>query len=193
MHRALLVVAMSCAALSGLISGCFSPVQDDEIDALGPEVDGVEEDELHRYGQNCLACHGGYGDAPRFTLGGTVFATPNDDVPVAGAKIIVNDSAGQSIELTSNCAGNFYVEAEDFEAQFPLRVEIECPLPDGTSRRSVMGTRINRDGGCASCHANGPATADAPAQVYCVKEQPDPPFEVDQSCEGGPAAGGASE
>jgi hypothetical protein len=56
-----------------------------------------------------------------------------------------------------------------------------------------MGTRINRDGGCGSCHTHGPATSDAPAQVYCVEEQPDPPFEVDRDCEGGPAARGGDD
>ena len=99
------------------------------------------------------------------------------------------DGLGTTIPVVSNCAGNFYIDIEGWEAEFPLRVEVACPMPDGSIRRNVMGTRINRDGGCASCHERGVATADSPGQIFCAKTQPDPPFEIPASCEGGPLAG----
>ncbi len=181
-------IALACA-YAAVAAGCESPVQDEEIAAQGDEVAGVPEGPFHRYGQNCLACHGGYGPGPQFLLAGTVFATPDADIPVLGATVTVTDSAGTTIPVVSNCAGNFYIDIEGWEAEFPLRVEVACPMPDGSIRRNVMGTRINRDGGCASCHERGVATADSPGQIFCAKTQPDPPFEIPASCEGGPLAG----
>jgi hypothetical protein len=190
---------MRIAVLLGLSSfvavvaaaGCESPVEDAEIEAQGPEVEGLEEDEFHRYGQNCLACHGGYGPGPQWAFAGTVFATPNDDIPVQGAIVTMTDAAGQVFFRQTNCAGNFYIDAEVAEPVFPVHVEVECPIPGGdTTRRAVMGTRMNRDGGCAMCHDKGPATADSPGQVYCLPEQSDPPFEVPSDCPGGPAGTG---
>lgn len=182
-HHALL---LACSAAVCSLVACESPVQDEEIAAQGDEVDGLEESEYHRYGQNCLACHGGYGPGPLFAFAGTVFATPTADVPVQAARITITDSAGQTITRQSNCAGNFYLDAESFEPTFPVRVEVECTLPDGTIRRNVMGTRINRDGGCASCHSVGGPTADSPGQVYCLPEGVESEFEVPPDCPGGP-------
>lgn len=189
MNLRILTIPLIVAAIAG--GSCLSPVEDDEIEALGPEVDGIPEGPFHRYGQNCLACHGGYGGGPLFTIAGTVFATRTDDIPVQGAVITVTDALGVSYAVPSNCAGNFYIEADAYPAAFPLRVEVECNLPENADgerikRRSVMGTRINRDGGCASCHTRGGATMDSPGQVFCVEEQPDPPFERESNCEGGP-------
>ncbi len=170
-----------------ILAGCESPVQDDFIVSLGPEAPGVEEGPFHRYGQPCVACHGQYeADEPEMSVGGTVFATPNEDIPVANAKVILTDADGKRIERTTNCAGNFYIETGEFVPAYPMRVELECPLPDGTVRRSVMGTRVNREGSCAGCHDKGPASPTSPGRVYCVSQQPNPPFTVPQPCEGGP-------
>ncbi|NUP13705.1 MAG: hypothetical protein HOW73_47320 [Polyangiaceae bacterium] len=182
LHSSFLAILLASA-----LPACESPVQDEAIDALGDEVEGVEESEFHRYGQDCLACHGGYGDGPEWAFGGTIFATPGDDIPVAGAIITIVDADGQSLTRTSNCAGNFYVDAEVFEPAFPVHVEIECPLPDGSTRRNVMGTRVNRDGGCASCHDRGEATFESAGQIYCSATQTNPPFEVPPDCPGGPS------
>jgi hypothetical protein len=166
-----------------LAVGCWSPVQDDAIEAIGPEPNGLEEGPLHYPGEACLACHGGYGPGePTLVFGGTVYATPSSDVPVEGAKIVVTDSAGTRVEVVSNCAGNFYATSRDARLVFPLRAEVECTLPDGTVRRSVMGTRIHRDGSCASCHERGPAKPTGPAQVYCVDDMPEPPFVAPAAC-----------
>lgn len=180
-------VACSLAALVALLPiGCESPIDDELIESLGPEVEGLEEGPYHHYGQPCTACHGGYGPGPEFAFGGTVFATPNDDIPVAGAVITVTDATGARKAAPSNCAGNFYLLKESWDPVFPLRVEVECTLPSGEKRRSLMTTRINRDAGCAQCHEKGALTADSAGQVFCVLEQPDPPFELNQGCEGGP-------
>lgn len=177
------------AALTFLFAAsCESPVDDDLIESLGPEVEGVEEGEFHRYGQPCLACHGGYGEGPEFSIAGTVFVTPAGVAPAQGARVTISDAIGQKIELVSNCAGNFYVEREDFDPVFPLRAEVVCVERDGTERRNVMGTRIHREGGCAGCHERGPATESSPGQVYCVNFDADPSrYARDTNCRGGPA------
>ncbi len=172
------------------LMGCESPVEDDLIAALGPEVEGLEEGEYHRYGQPCLVCHGGYGEGPKFVVAGTVFATPDADIPVQSAIITLTDATGDQILVPSNCAGNFYIAEDTWAPVFPLRAEIECTLPDGTRRRSVMETRINRDGGCASCHEKGPATQFSPGQVFCLESQPAEPWVVPAGCPGGPSGVG---
>jgi hypothetical protein len=175
------VLALGLVALA---SGCFSPVQDEAIEAIGPEPNGLEEGPLHYPGEACLACHGGYGKEaePTFEVGGTVYATPDSDVAVEGAKVTITDAAGARVELVTNCAGNFYLARSSSPLVFPLRAEVECSLPDGTVRRSVMGTRIQREGSCASCHARGPAKPTGPAQVYCAETMPTPAFTQRADC-----------
>lgn len=174
------------ASLAFFVVGCESPIEDDLIEEQGPEVAGLVEGPLHRYGQKCFACHGGYGPGPEMAFAGTVFATPNEDIPVQAATITITDATGDTRSTFSNCAGNFYVLKESWDPVYPLRAELECILPSGEKRRSLMGTRINRDGGCASCHERGEATSESPGQVYCLPEQPDPPFAAIADCAGGP-------
>jgi cytochrome c553 len=190
----LLLATGLAAGSASTLTGCPSPAEDTLIESLGPEVNGVEEGEHHRYGQPCLACHGGYGPGePTFSVAGTVFATPNDEIPVLGAKVVLTDANGSEKTLTTNCAGNFYAEEGDWDPVFPLRATVECPLPDGTVRRAVMGTRINRDGSCAGCHANEAPGQNGPGRVYCVAEQPaNLPFSLTPGCSGGPKPGDAA-
>jgi hypothetical protein len=181
--RGAVVLEAMAFALAVASSGCFSPVQDDAIEAIGPEPNGLEEGPLHYPGEACLTCHGGYGPGePLLAVGGTVYATPSSEVPVEGAIVRITDAVGTRVELTSNCAGNFYLPVREKALFFPLRAEVECTLPSGTVRRSVMGTRINRDGSCASCHERGPAKPTGPAQVYCVDEMPEPAFVAPANC-----------
>lgn len=180
------------AVLVAVAAGCESPVEDDLIASLGPEVDGLEEGAFHRYGQPCFACHGGAGEGPDMAFAGTLFATPDDDIPVEAATITITDATGDTRSTVSNCAGNFYVLKESWDPVYPLRAEIECILPSDDPdvaperRRTVMATRINRDGGCASCHKIGPPNADSVGQLYCMPEQPDPEFRRVPGCQGGP-------
>jgi hypothetical protein len=197
--RNILGLALLSAFAWGSAS-CESPVEDALIAAQGDEVDGVPESEFHRYGQNCMACHGGYGSAPTFAIAGTVFALPDSDIPVSGADVEIHDAAGQIVTLTTNCAGNFYIEEGKFQPQYPLRVEVLCPFPTNdpkvfTDRRAVMESRINREGGCGFCHTLDPASSTSPGRIYCAREQPDPRFLTpkhgNKTCPGGPSHGSA--
>ncbi len=189
MKRAALWASLASASLavslgSGL-AGCESPVNDQKIADLGGETDGVPPGEFHRPGQPCVLCHGEYeADSPIMAVAGTVFATPSDPVPVEGAIVTLTDSAGSTIQKTTNCIGNFHVTAEEWQPAYPLRAEVECPIP-GTDqrRRVVMGTRIGRDGSCAACHY-GPPSQLSPGWVYCAERMPEPPFVVSADCPG---------
>jgi len=179
-------------------TSCESPVDAALLEEQGDEVSGVRTGEFHRYGQDCMACHGGYSSAPVFVAAGTVFATPDDDIPVSGAKVILTDALGNTHAETTNCAGNFFVQEREFEPQYPLNATIEYRLPGESSQtpvhRVVMGSRINREGGCAFCHVAGPPSSTSPGWVYLEPTQPSTPFTVPTGknggqCEGGPSHG----
>jgi hypothetical protein len=177
---------MVAACLLGAgTAGCASPVQDDAIESWGGEVPGVPEGEFHRPGQPCVLCHGDYhGAGPIMSVAGTVFATPRTARPVGGVKVTITDSDGNVASKTTNCIGNFFFTEEEFTPVFPLRAEIECPVPGtGATKRLVMGTRIGRDGSCANCH-NGPPEVDSPGWIYCAETMPEPPYVVPQNCQG---------
>jgi len=169
------------------LGACASPVNDDKIDALGGEKPGVLESEFHRPGQPCVLCHDSYeGASPQIAVGGTVFAAPSEPVPVEGVVVTLTDSSGITFTKTTNCIGNFFITADEWTPAFPLRAEIECPIPGSTDTdRFVMGTRIGRDGSCAGCHFNAPSQS-SPGWVYCSETIRQPPYKVSDSCEGTP-------
>ena len=180
MMRAAILVVGAMA-----LTGCPSPVNDDAIEALGGECNGVPESEHHRPGQPCVLCHGGYqGDSPELSIGGTVFATPAQPIPVEGAKVILIDAEGATMTKETNCIGNFQITTDEWVPAFPIHAEIVCPIP-GTdeTRRLVMGTRISRDGSCAGCHF-GPPDIDSPGWVFCAATMPTPPYTVKPTCAG---------
>ncbi len=192
--RGMLVASVVLAAAGAIFAAsCEDPVADDRIAALGPENPSIHRGPLHRAGQPCLVCHGGYGPGRELAFAGTIYATPTDKTPVNAAKITVTDATGQTREIYSNCAGNFLEEINKWTPVFPLRAEIECtlPLPDGSpagtvpvKRRSVMQTRIDRDGSCAGCHTGDPSQS-SPGRIGCDIAQPDPPYTQLAGCYAG--------
>lgn len=190
-------------ALVATGTACNSPVDDDLIASLGEEVPGLDEGVYHRYGQPCLACHGGPNhEAPQFWAAGTVFATPHDNIPVLGATVRITDARGQVFETFTNCAGNFFFPGETLETSpatqvfesmvYPIHAEVICTLPGenesvrGEERRNVMGTRINREGSCNKCHDNEAPSQNGPGRIYCVESQPAKPYQIQSTCPGGP-------
>lgn len=140
--------------------GC-DPVLDDAIDELGGEVGGVGPGPLHRPGQPCLLCHDGdLGDPPEFSVAGTVFLRPTGTDPVNRAKIQLRGANGSTYELTSNAAGNFYVEPDRYSPDYPLEVQVTY-----RDEVTVMHTQIGREGSCAGCHSDPPG-ADSPGHVF---------------------------
>ena len=169
----------SCIAMAVLaigLSGCLDPFLGEQIEALGPEIEGFEEMKLHRPGQPCLVCHseGGPGE-PTFSFAGTLFFQPDDDgaapFMVPNYTVQILDSRGLTAQATSNECGNFFIEEEMFVPAFPVRAEILAPSADDASKlisNVSMTTRIGRDGSCASCHVT-PTSASSPGAVTVLK------------------------
>lgn len=182
-----LLVALSALCLAS----CGNRAVDDRIATLGDELPGVPPSEFHRPGQPCVLCHGEYlQDEPIMTVAGTIHAVPTDGqpLPVKGVIVKLTDSFGEQFEKGTNCAGNFFITKEEWIPAFPLRAEIEYPVPGsaGSTKRVVMSTRISRDGSCAGCHY-GPPNQGSPGWVTCAETNPDPPFPSQEpSCPGAP-------
>jgi hypothetical protein len=132
--------------------GCGDPVRERAIEALGLEAPDVPPGPLHRAGQACVRCHDGEDSAvPAYSFAGTVYVNATSQLAAANVSVELLDAQGQSVTLTSNCVGNFYVEAERFRPVFPVWTAVG--LGD---YRIVMQSPIGRDGSCATCHAPSP-------------------------------------
>jgi hypothetical protein len=93
------------------------PVESRLIDSLGGETPGVPKGPLHRPGQPCVACHQENGAADTvFSLAGTVYvdATTKPPKPLPDARIHFIDASGKTYDTGANCAGNFFVMADDY-------------------------------------------------------------------------------
>jgi hypothetical protein len=144
------------ALLPLALLGCGDPVRDRAVEALGPETPGVRVGPSHRPGQPCLLCHSEAGDAPPFSVAGTVYIDAPSLTPIDDVGVILIDSFGRKFSATTNCAGNFYVRPKAYTLQGPVWVSLER---DEVLRE--MDTPVFRDGSCAGCHGDplGPTSA----------------------------------
>lgn len=139
------------------------PVLDNAVAALGGEASRVRPGPTHRPGQPCLLCHDGeLGDPRAFSIAGTVFLDPSDVQPAVGARLKLMAADGSSFTLSSNRAGNFYIEPAAWTPVYPLQVSI-----DFESQTVSMVSNIGRNGACAGCHVD-PAGSASPGHVYAI-------------------------
>lgn len=149
-----------------LLAECttYDPVHSEAVDALGAEDPNVPQGEFHRAGQPCTVCHGPKGPASQqFSIAGTVFATADQKVGVAGAQVLLVDSLGSSPPgglLVTNCVGNFYISPDIWDPAYPVRVAVATP-----ETSAQMIGHIGREMSCASCHAD-PAGPTSPGHIY---------------------------
>jgi mono/diheme cytochrome c family protein len=115
-------------------------------------------------GRDCVGCHI-ENDGPPLALGGTLYAyvvgqeqslqlqTGTDCFGIEGITITIEDADGQIFDVTTNRAGNFYVEGnpDDFAKPFSVVIDGWGVRADGSAQRTPMGTRPVY-GGCAGCH-----------------------------------------
>jgi hypothetical protein len=153
----LLVVCLASATVS-----CLDPVQRDRRASLGGEQPGVPRGPTHRPGQPCTWCHDG---SYKFEIAvaGTVYTTLDGTRPVEGARVKLTDAAGRTVELTSNCAGTFYVEPSNWAPAYPLRASVSFG-----GETQEMKTPIEREGSCAACHQKSVSTS-SPGPVFMFK------------------------
>jgi hypothetical protein len=192
MKTATKALVSSLFVITCVVFGCGNRAVDERIAVLGEEDPNVPVGEFHRPGQPCVLCHGEYlRENPIMSVGGTIYAYPTQTpeqkpLPVKGVKVKLTDSFGEQYEAGTNCAGNFFVEADKWDPAFPLRAEIEYPVPGAleSTKRVVMSTRVSRDGSCAGCHTANP-TQGSPGWVFCAEAETNPPFPPqDAACPG---------
>lgn len=109
-------------------------------------------------GVDCLSCHAAGGRAAErpWTVAGTVF--PSVDAGLSsgleGAQVLLTDTAGRQLTLTTNAAGNFYTaealaDLADVQIQRgQRRVRMELPAVGGGSLLLL--------GSCNRCHQDQP-------------------------------------
>ncbi len=152
--------AILCAtlALAAFFAAC-DPVHSDAQDALGGEAPGVRRGPLHRPGQPCITCHdGAIGDPNAFSVAGTVYTDATGKTAAQGVVVELTGSDKKSYRTTTNAAGNFYVEPNQFEPVYPMTVVLD---PD-SQYPTLMTSAIGRDGSCADCHnTRGPGPTSA--------------------------------
>jgi len=166
------LLAASLAGAAGAGAGCYDPVHDQQVAALGPEAPGVPPGPTHRPGQPCLVCHGGQGPAKVvYSVAGTVFQYPypSSTTPAVDAGVQLEDSTGSFYAAYTNAAGNFYVPASSWGPVYPISVP-RLADPTGQNPEQML-TLINRDGSCASCHTPTPGT-DSIGPVFLYPSKP---------------------
>ncbi|HVZ36838.1 MAG TPA: hypothetical protein VG963_30645 [Polyangiaceae bacterium] len=117
-------------------------------------------------GRDCVGCHL-ENDGPQLVLGGTVYpyVIPNttqldqlqsgeDCFGVEGVKVHVVGADLQEFVMTTNEAGNFYVEGDPKELVKPFSAYLEYTSADGKPNKPPMGNTPSY-GGCAHCHTPG--------------------------------------
>jgi hypothetical protein len=148
-RRSFILVLALGGALAAALS-CSDPSPDMDVSRQGNETATIPQGEFHRAGEKCTACHieGGPASDNAFTVAGTIFASPTREVGVDGAEVRMTDSQGTKFIAKTNCVGNFFVTASDWNPSFPILVEI---AKNNTTR--AMDSVIGRERSCAGCHS----------------------------------------
>ena len=124
-RSSLLLVFLAAPAL---FAACHpDPVHSDAVSAQGPEDPGVPPGPLHRPGQPCLVCHADRGPASMvLSLAGTIYKQGgNARDPLPNAIVRVTDSKGRTVSTGTNCAGNFFIQKQQFDPAWPVWVQLE--------------------------------------------------------------------
>jgi hypothetical protein len=146
------------------VSACADPVHDDAVAKLGGELAGVPPGPLHRPGQPCELCHSSRGGESEFSLAGTVYVDALSQTPIEDVNVRIVDSQNRRFVARTNCAGNFFIKAEDFEPDFPIWL--------GLDRGAIfrdMDTAVYRERSCAGCHADPKGLASA-GHVFLIED-----------------------
>ena len=98
-------------------------------------------------GQACIGCHAAAGgEAPLFTIAGTVYPTanePNDCNGIANVTVVITDANGQQLTLLTNKAGNF-------SSQAAITPPYQAKVVSGAKERAMMSSQTSGD--CNTCH-----------------------------------------
>jgi cytochrome c553 len=152
-------LALGFTILLAALAGC----------SRGPEVcstdsawlEGDEESPLMHPGGDCIGCHTREGEGPRFQIAGTVMNDLKDDTDcngIAGVTVQITDANNQVFTMTTNPAGNFFLEPTASAVALPFKAKLSYK-----GRERVMMTPQSV-GACASCHTTTGANG-APGRI----------------------------
>lgn len=112
-------------------------------------------------GEACIACHQGSGEAPQFSIAGTVYPTAHEpDNCVGGtttgpATITITDSNGKVVALPVSAGGNFYYQGA-------IALPYKAKVTVGSAERDMSASQTSGD--CNSCHTQTGAQ-NAPGRI----------------------------
>lgn len=153
---------IASAAAVAVFVGCGDPnggdervraVDQDVCDSEQQWVGGEAGSELMHPGGNCLRCHADNPGAPVFLFAGTVYGQQDADdgcFGVEGATVTVSDASGASVEMRTNAAGNFYVEADEAPTlETPYFATVQYEGREATMEEPLYSPN------CVDCHDGG--------------------------------------
>jgi hypothetical protein len=154
--------AGTCSDSAGSEAGApmVSPY-DTPVQCTSGVMTQLSEGSRMRPGDACVSCHAqSGGEAPRLTIGGTVYPTAHEPtncngVNVSGASVVITDAQNNVLTLSVNSAGNFYTTAQ---VAFPFHAKV---VYNGAER--AMST-AQTTGDCNSCHTESGANS-APGRI----------------------------
>jgi hypothetical protein len=123
----------------------------------------VQEGATMDPGMPCVSCHAANSEAPKFSIGGTLYPTahePNNCIGTPGgtagtASVVIVDANNQTLTLAVNAAGNFY-------SSTAVALPYHAKVVVGTSERVMVAAQTTGD--CNSCHTQNGANS-APGRI----------------------------
>lgn len=112
-------------------------------------IGGKSESPEMNPGQACITCHATE-KGPSLLIAGTVYSKltqANDCNGLAGVKVQITDANRQVTTLTSNAAGNFYLQAGMGTIALPYTAKI---ITSSGGERPMVSPQMSGD--CNTCH-----------------------------------------
>jgi hypothetical protein len=139
----------SCGGDSGTVMMApFSVFTGEAPYALGQTSNGN-----HHAGEDCVGCHQSQGgEAPQFTLAGTVVDATG--AGVGGAEVRLVDANGMAFSVYSDNSGNSG-SAGNFSSRTAWVAPAHVGVRNATNTQDMLVTISQSQGGCNSCHCTG--------------------------------------
>ncbi|MSP55676.1 MAG: hypothetical protein EXR69_08765 [Myxococcales bacterium] len=121
-------------------------------------TDGDRGSDKMNPGEACNDCHN-RGEGPKFPVAGTVMGAihdPDDCNGVEDVTVIITDANGTATTLTTNSAGNFFIDRGSVKTPYTAVIE-----HNGVTRE-MLGSQT--DGDCNTCHS-ADGTDGAPGRI----------------------------
>jgi hypothetical protein len=133
--------------------------------------------EMHP-GRNCVGCHLEH-DGPPLAIGGTVYAANDQETDCYGVEnvaVVISDVdgtthlpvPGSEVILTTNAAGNFFLEGDPNTFDKPYNVTLRGFDEFGMPKELKMAT-TPETGDCGQCHGGPPL---APGETTSTRKVP---------------------